>query len=121
MSLEQLTKPELVKTARTLTQENKELVARVKELEQEVANRISQVEDLNRPKEETRDFPLRAIAIYKEGRNSHIATVVFNLDSGEAKVEKTVNYGDEYKASYEGSKLLVSMEKQVYKTTKKAE
>ena len=109
MSIESLTKPELVKQVRNLTQELKLSEARVAELESasQVAEK-SAVEANTESEGNVAALPYLAVSIIKKSDNEHrVIQIRFDL-AGNAVIdsakEKVVKEG--YRAGYEAAKLM---------------
>jgi hypothetical protein len=109
MSIESLTKPELVKEVRRLTQELKLSEASIAELTASTQVAEKAVEEAITASNDTvKDLPYLAISIVKKSSDQHrIIQVRFNLD-GNARVdfskEKVEKEG--YRAGYEAAKLM---------------
>lgn len=109
MSIETLTKPELIKQVRSLTQELKLSEARVAELEtlSKVVEKAA-VEANNESQDNVASLPYLAVSIIKRSANEHrVIQIRFDL-AGNAVIdsakEQIVKEG--YRAGYEAAKLM---------------
>ena len=105
MSIEAMSKAELVKEVRRLTQENKLLEASIVSTDN-VGNSLNG--DNTDDKDVSKELPYLAVSIVKKDHNNHrVIQVRFDLD-GNAKVdfskEKLEKEG--YRAGYEAAKLM---------------
>jgi light-regulated signal transduction histidine kinase (bacteriophytochrome) len=113
MSIEQLTKSELIKEVRKLTQDIKILEAENKslnDLTNKTAKAVVEATEETRVESENelKDLPYLAISILKKNANSHrVLQVRFDLD-GNAKVDfsKDQVLKEGYRASYEAARLM---------------
>jgi hypothetical protein len=109
MSIESLTKADLIKEVRKLTQENKILEASLTELNASIKVTENATVEANTTSEEViKELPYLAVSIVKKDHNTHrVIQVRFDLE-GNAKVdfskEKVQKEG--YRAGYEAAKLM---------------
>lgn len=109
MSIEALTKPELVKQLRNLTQELKLSEARVAELESATQVVEKAAIEANMDSQNNVDsLPYLAVSIIKRSSNEHrVIQVRFDLDGNavvDSAKEQVVKEG--YRAGYEAAKLM---------------
>lgn len=99
MSLEQLSKAELVKKSREIDQSLKAANQRIKELESTVA--------VSEQKEDEIELPMNGVGKYlnKEGKPT-VVTIKFNPTTGQARTDKVEVFREDHRAAYTAAKLL---------------
>jgi len=110
MSLEQKNKPELVKELRETIQRNKELEARIKELEEDTSNNGNVIQ----PAVTTDDkLPYLAVSLLRGKGKYFVVKLAFDL-KGNAKVISKVEKAKDYNAYYDAERFLnTDIDKQV--------
>lgn len=115
MSLEQLTKPELVKELREANQNNKALQTEVEQLKKQVAELSDQKDNVGNSEQEASQLPYLAVSQFREagGNGGRVIKLRFNLQ-GDAEIISNEKYSADYKVNFEAVKILeTEIEKQI--------